>query len=156
MTQSTPMFLLQTCTEKLSWIYHITSEWVHTWISIGLVRIRRASASICRGNVALNITVCRSGLMFSIILITCEKWDKTFIPNTTHIQGMEVGPKFLDLQSETQLCSYIIRLLALQGVPGVMERKTLHLCQGTNSDHHSITNNKHNSMNMWLTRWHCN
>jgi hypothetical protein len=59
------------CQYKLVCIDQIAAKVVNTWTSIGLVRIRRARASICRGNVALNITVCRSGLMFSIILITC-------------------------------------------------------------------------------------
>jgi hypothetical protein len=59
------------CQCKIVCIHQIAAKVVNTWISIGLVRIRRARASICRGNVALNITVCRSGLMFSIILITC-------------------------------------------------------------------------------------
>jgi len=65
-----PFFWWQ-CQCKMVCIHQIAAEVVNTWISIGLVRIRRARASICRGNVALNITVCRSGLMFSIILITC-------------------------------------------------------------------------------------
>uniref|UniRef100_A0A6B0TVK2 Putative secreted protein n=1 Tax=Ixodes ricinus TaxID=34613 RepID=A0A6B0TVK2_IXORI len=41
-----------------------------TRISMGFMRIRLASASICLGNVAENITVCRSGRTESTIRIT--------------------------------------------------------------------------------------
>ena len=47
-----------------------------TCISIGFVSIFLARASICLGNVAENITVCRSGRILSMILFT---WNHHWI-----------------------------------------------------------------------------
>jgi hypothetical protein len=43
----------------------------NTVISIGFCKIFRANASIVRGNVALNKTVCRSGRTFCMIFVIC-------------------------------------------------------------------------------------
>uniref|UniRef100_A0A182QQ22 Uncharacterized protein n=1 Tax=Anopheles farauti TaxID=69004 RepID=A0A182QQ22_9DIPT len=66
-----------------------TTDRPPTCTSIGFFRIRLASASIWRGNVALNITVCLSGRTLSMMRITCGSNPMSNIrsasSNTTYV-----------------------------------------------------------------------